>query len=109
MPLEVDLRSRLFAKAPQSVGEIGLAGRALGADRRAFAYREFGWQVLPDRYNLVQLVVARLVDSVRAKTRIPLILNTQHACARGSLRQRRYKTRYICIPFLTTVVAPRFM
>ena len=79
MPLEVDLRSRLFAKAPQPVGEIGLAGRFLGADRRAFAKGEFRWQVLLDRYNLVQLVVTRTVDSVRAKTRIPLILNTHRA------------------------------
>ena len=49
MPLEVDQGSHPFAKAPLPV-----------------AYREFRWQVRLDRYDLIQLVVARLVDHLEA-------------------------------------------
>ena len=41
MLLEFDQRFRLFAKAPQPVGEMGIALRTPGADRLALAYREF--------------------------------------------------------------------
>ena len=41
MLLKIDQRLRLFAKAPQPVGEMGLAVRAPGTDRRPLAYCEF--------------------------------------------------------------------
>ena len=66
MLLEVDQGSRLFAKASQSISEMNLAVGTLGADRRAFTYRKFRWQILLDRHNVVHFVVACLVDDPEA-------------------------------------------
>ena len=62
MLLEFDQCLRLFPEEPQPIGEVGLALRPLGADRRALAYSEFRREVLLDRHDTVQLVVACLID-----------------------------------------------